>query len=176
MTLRLTVAVAIAAIVVVTATGLLMIRRTADADASLDEASGRDRQPTPSPTQVALSPADPVAEPSVPSPATLNEQSRLEPNILASLGVSAPAVASPVWADEMEARILGHVALYPGMTLTRLEAQCQADACLVLMQAATAIDAFRFEFDEFAKANGFQSAVIGSVDGRGNTRIIILRR
>jgi hypothetical protein len=67
---------------------------------------------------------------------------------------------SPDWADEMEAKILDHVALHPDIALNSLQVQCTEEACVVLIQADHAIDPFRFEFDRFAEANGFKGAVI----------------
>jgi hypothetical protein len=99
---------------------------------------------------------------------------RMRPNILASLGARLPPIASPDWADEVEAKILEHIALYPDVLANTVQVQCQEDACTVLIQADHTIDPFQFEFDRFAEANGFKSAVIHTTDF--NTRIITLLR
>lgn len=99
-----------------------------------------------------------------------------EPHLLSALGLREEPVVSPAWSSEMEARILNHVSLYAGVALTNLEAQCVEAQCMVLMRAASAIDAFQYDFDEFARANGFESAVIGTADGDARIRIVTLRR
>jgi hypothetical protein len=99
---------------------------------------------------------------------------RLRPNILDSLGTRLPPVVSPDWADEMEAKILEHIALYPDVLANSVQVQCLEDACTVLIQADHTIDPFQFEFDRFAEENGFKSAVIHTTDF--NARIITLLR
>lgn len=99
---------------------------------------------------------------------------RLRPNILDALGARLPPVVSPDWADEVEAKILDHIALYPDVLANSVQVQCLEEACTVLIQADHAIDPFRFEFDRFAEANGFKSAVIHTTDF--NARIITLLR
>ncbi len=118
--------------------------------------------PEVSPNDVALAAADSVV--------------RTEPHLLSALGIRLEPVVSPEWSSEMEARILNHVSLYPGVSLTSLQAQCVEEQCMLLMQATSPIDVFQFEFDEFAQANGFQSAVIGTADGDTKIRIVTLRR
>jgi hypothetical protein len=99
---------------------------------------------------------------------------RMRPNILDALGARLPPIVSPDWADEVEAKILDHIALYPNVLANSVQVQCQEDACTVLIQADHAIDPFQFEFDRFAEANGFKSAVIHTTDY--NARIITLLR
>ena len=99
---------------------------------------------------------------------------RMRANILDSLGTRLPPVVSPDWADEVEAKILDHIALYPDVLANSVQVQCTEDACTVLIQADHTIDPFQFEFDRFAEANGFKSAVIHTTDF--NARIITLLR
>ncbi len=98
----------------------------------------------------------------------------MRPNILDTLGARLPPIVSPDWADEVEAKILDHIALYPNVLANTVQVQCQEDACTVLIQADHPIDPFQFEFDRFAEANGFKSAVIHATDY--NARIITLLR
>jgi hypothetical protein len=109
-----------------------------------------------------------------PEPQRSTQPGRTRPNILAALGARLPPIVSPDWADEMEARILDHMALYPNVSVNSLQVQCQEEACIVLIQADHTIDPFQFEFDRFAEANGFKSAVISTT--LYDARIITLRR
>ncbi len=142
--------------------------------------TGRPQQIAPAPSVNAPVPAIVATAPEVsPNDAALaapDSVVRTEPHVLSALGIRLEPVVSPEWSSEMEARILNHVSLYPGVSLKNLQVQCVEEQCMLLMQATSPIDVFQFEFDEFAKTNGFQNAVIGTADGDTKIRIVTLRR
>jgi hypothetical protein len=160
----------VAVVLAVVAVASLFLRRELEKRAAADDASFDAVVRL----QDAPAPKRPVATDSSPTvPTVVEPPVRMEPHIYTALGVQLPPIVSPDWSDEMEARIMSHVALFPGAALTNLQVQCQEEVCIVLMQSDRTIDMFEFEFDRFAETNGFQGAVLLTPE---NARAVVLRR
>ncbi|HEX5047615.1 MAG TPA: hypothetical protein VFX89_10875 [Gammaproteobacteria bacterium] len=83
-----------------------------------------------------------------------------------------PDPLPPQWARAMEAAIRAHVARYPAVVLTSLDARCNARGCSVVLEGDD-VPVYDLELDVFAEQNGFQHA---SVNGRDGRRVIWLPR
>jgi hypothetical protein len=81
-------------------------------------------------------------------------------------------VPPPQWARAMEAAIRAHVARYPAVVLTNLDARCNERGCAVVLEGDD-VPVYDLEFDVFAEQNGFHHA---SVNGRGGHRVVWLPR
>lgn len=94
------------------------------------------------------------------------------PNLLADPAGERAALAANERTDEMEAKLLAYVTGLGEAGIEVLRIKCEARGCMLLM-LGNDIDVFRFDFDAFAEANGFQSALIG---GEASHRVVTLRR
>jgi hypothetical protein len=72
----------------------------------------------------------------------------------------------------MEGSILSYIAQRPGLELTDLQVQCSARECIIFI-AGNDIPIYEMGFDVFANEQGFESAIIQSIDG-GPRRLVYL--